>query len=121
MAVISGNRDLKKEEYWSEIIERHKRSGKSISQFCQDEGLADNRFYYWESTLAKRRKEKNHNKPPENKIDIPFVPLKVPDNFDLSSKQDATGQIEISKIVLRISANVDQSTLTCILQSLEKA
>ena len=51
---------------------------------------------------------------------LPFVALKVPD-IDFSTKPVAAEHIEISKIVLRISANTDKSTLACILQSLEKA
>jgi hypothetical protein len=121
MAVISGNRDLKKEEYWSEIIERHKGSGKSQTQFCKDESLSDHKFCYWKGVLTKRQKGKHQTRPIKNHVTIPFVPLKVPDSIDLSNKPDAAEQIEISKIVLRISANTDKTTLACILQSLEKA
>ena len=119
--MASGIRDLEKERYWQEIIDRQKQSGKSIPQFCKDEGINDRQFYYWQSILTKRQKAKNHNKPLENKIEIPFVPLNVPDNFELNSKQDASDQIEISKIVLRMSSTTDKATLACILQSLEKA
>ena len=52
---------------------------------------------------------------------LPFVTLNLPDGVDLNSKRDSADQIEISKIVLRISAGTDKSTLACILQSLEKA
>ena len=51
---------------------------------------------------------------------LPFVALKVPD-IDFSNSHDSAEQIEISKIVFRISAGTDKSTLACILQSLEKA
>jgi hypothetical protein len=119
--VSTGNRDLEKEKSWLEIIDRQKRSGKSISQFCKDEGIVDSRFYYWQSALAKRKKGKRQTKLPENKVDIPFVPLVMPDSVDFNSRQNSAGEIEISKIVLRISAGTDKSTLACILQSLEKA
>jgi hypothetical protein len=67
--------------------------------------------------LNKRYKEKKPTPPPENKINIPFVPLTLQDNFDFKSDQNSD-QIEICKIVLRISAHTDKSTLACILQSL---
>lgn len=121
MAVISGNRDVQKEKYWSEIIEKYKESGKSQAQFCKDESLSVHKFYYWSGVLAKRHKRKNQTKPLEDKTSLPFVALKVPKNLDFSNKSDTAGQIEISKLVLRMSASADKSTLDCILQSLGKA
>jgi hypothetical protein len=116
----NSSRDLKKEKHWQAIIDRQIESGKSQAQFCKDEGLNVNQFYSWRSILAKRQKVKSQPKPLENNMPLPFVALKVPD-IDFSSKHDSVEQIEISKIVLRISANTDKSTLACILQSLEKA
>ncbi len=120
--MTNGMRDLKKEKRWLEIVEKYKMSGKRCSQFCKDEGVNKDQFYYWRSTLAKRQKEKSQTKPLENKNDIPFVPLNLPNNLDFNSWPSNTAeQIEISKVVFRISANTDKSTLACILQSLEKA
>ncbi len=118
--MVGGIRDTGKEKYWQEIIEQYKQSSMTGSEFCKQRGLSDHKFFYWKSTLAKRLKTKNQRKPPsENKVDIPFVPLSLPSNIDLSGQQQIlTDQIEISKIVLRISANTDKSTLACILQSL---
>ena len=116
--MASNKRDLKREAYWREIIDRQKQSGKNQSQFCRDESITDHKFCYWKGVLTKRQKEKKPTPPPENKITIPFVPLNIQDNFDFAAEQNSAEQIEISKIVLRISANTDKSTLACILQSL---
>jgi len=118
--VPNSNRDLKKEKYWQEIIDRQIESGKSQAQFCKDEGLNANQFYSWRSILTKRQKIKSQPKPLEDKMPLPFVALKVPD-IDFTRNHNSAEQIEISKIVLRISTNTDKSTLACILQSLEKA
>jgi hypothetical protein len=115
--VPSNKRDLKREAYWQEIIDKQKQSGKSQTQFCRDENITDHKFCYWKSALAKRQKAKKPTQLPDNKINIPFVPLNVQSNFDFTNNQN-TEQIEISKIILRISANTDESTLACILQSL---
>jgi len=116
------SRDLKKEKHWQAIIDRQIESGKSQAQFCKDEGLNVNQFYSWRSTLTKRQKIKNQAKPlSEGKAALPFVTLKVPDGVDFNSKPDSVEQIEISKIILRVSANTDKSTLACILQSLDKS
>ena len=115
--MASNKRDLKREAYWQEVIDRQKQSGKSQSQFCRDEEITDHKFSYWKNALAKRQKAKKLTQLPDNKINIPFVPLTVQDNFDFTNSQNSE-QIEISKIVLRISANTDQATIACILQSL---
>jgi hypothetical protein len=120
MAMTIGNRDLEKEKYWSEIIERQKRSGKSQAQFCKDENLNANKFYYWSGVLAKRQKGKNRTTPVKPPATLPFVPLRVLDNFEISNKSDALEQMEISKIVVRIPASTDRATIACIFQSLEK-
>ncbi len=114
--MATSNRDLTKEKYWQEIIERQKQSGKNQTQFCRDEGLADDKFSYWKKVLSKRYKEKKPI-PASDKITIPFVPLNIQDNFDFTNKQNAE-QIEICKIILRISANTDKTTIASILQSL---
>jgi len=89
-----GGRDLTKEKYWQEIIERQRRSGKNQSQFCKDEGLASDKFSYWNKVLNKRYKDKKLTLPPDNKINIPFVPLNVQSNFEFPNNQNAE-QIEI--------------------------
>jgi hypothetical protein len=116
--VTTSNRDLEKQKRWQGIVDKQKQSGKSPSQFCKDEGLIDNQFYYWRSIIAKRQKEKKPIQPPEGKPVIPFVPLSIAGNFDFATQQNSAEQIEISKIIVRISANTDKSTLACILQSL---
>ncbi len=75
--MTNGMRDLKKEKYWQEIIERQKVSGKNQSQFCKDEGLSQ-QFCYWKGVLAKRQKIKNQAKPLLRITALPFVTLKVP-------------------------------------------
>jgi hypothetical protein len=113
----AGKRDFKKERFWAEIIERQKQGGKNQTQFCRDEGLAGDKFSYWKKVLNKRYKEKKPKPIAENEVTLPFVPLNISGNLDFANQQNAD-QIEISKIVLRISANADKTTIACILQSL---
>jgi hypothetical protein len=120
--MATSKRDLKKEKYWSEVVKKHRQSGKSQAQFCKEEGLRDHQFYYWNSVLAKRQKAGRQAGLIESEITIPFVPLNVSGSLDFIDKPAAAEQIEISKIVFRISANTDKSILNCILQTLsEKA
>jgi hypothetical protein len=120
--MVFKSRDLEKEKYWQEIIAQYKQSSLSGSQFCKQHELTKHKFQYWKTVLEKRQKERTpQRKPAENKVDIPFVPLNLTGNTSISSLQNSSDQIEISKIVLRISAGADKSTLACILQSLEKS
>jgi hypothetical protein len=122
--VAGGNRDLKKETHWREIVDKQKQSGKSQTQFCQDEGLIDHQFCYWKNILAKRQRvvKSLPKQLPKNEAILPFVPLNLPSDLNFSSKQNNVAEhIEISKITFRISLNTDKTILACILQSLEKA
>jgi len=115
--VVVCNRNLAKEAYWQEIIARKKESGKSESEFCRDEGLNRYQFIYWKTTLAKRKSENI----PDNIPTTSFVPLNVTDKIEVGKKRNSAEQIEISKIVLRVSVNTDKSTLAGIIQSLDQS
>lgn len=115
--MAAGKRDVRKEQYWQETIERQRQSGKNQTQFCRDEGIAGDKFSYWKKALDRRYKAKKPMPTLEKEVTIPFVPLNISGNLDFANRENAD-QIEISKIILRISANTDKSTIACILQSL---
>lgn len=52
--MANGRRDLVKERYWREVLERHSASGLSARAFCRREQLAENGFYAWRRTIAQR-------------------------------------------------------------------
>ena len=115
-----GKRDIEKEKYWQELITQQRQSGLSGHQFCKQQGVSEHRFFYWKSSLTKRQKIKNQQKSSDNKIDMPFVPLKLPSNPTTQVPNHSLNQIEISKITIKISASIDKTALTSILQSMEK-
>ncbi len=41
---------------WTEIINRHKASGKTIKTYCQEEGLCSQSFYSWRKRLSTVKK-----------------------------------------------------------------
>ncbi len=116
----TSSRDPVKESYWREIIQRQRQSGKNQTQFCREEGLADDKFSYWKRALLKRQKEKKLPSIEGNKVGVPFVPVNIQSNLSFTNKGNVE-QIEISKIAVRIAANIDKTTLACILQSLDKS
>jgi hypothetical protein len=49
-----GRRDVAKEQYWRELVERQAASGQSVRTFCAHEALDENAFYSWRRTIRQR-------------------------------------------------------------------
>ena len=47
-------RDLSLERAWRKRMRQQERSGLTIRQFCQQEGLVDHQFSWWRSELKRR-------------------------------------------------------------------
>ena len=43
---------MSSEETWQKRIEQHSRSGVSIAQWCNRQGLPAHQFYYWRKRLS---------------------------------------------------------------------
>lgn len=41
-------------EEWRKLILEQKASGKTVSQWCQEQGCSENRFFYWQHKLRQR-------------------------------------------------------------------
>jgi hypothetical protein len=59
-----GRRDVAKEQYWREMVERQAASGESVRTFCSHEALNENAFYCWRRTLRQRDAAAKPNKRP---------------------------------------------------------
>jgi len=46
--------DPAKERYWRRVVRRQAASGLGIGRFCEREGIAADRFYWWRRTLGER-------------------------------------------------------------------
>ena len=66
----------KPKEYYQELLDAFAASGKSIFEFCMDNGIPKNAFYYVKDRLelGKPKEEKEQNQPKEQKE---FVELTV--------------------------------------------
>jgi transposase-like protein len=40
--------------FWTELIARHKQSGKTVEAFCQENGVGSPSFYAWRKRLAEK-------------------------------------------------------------------
>jgi hypothetical protein len=54
MARQGGERDRGKERFWRRILQQWRRSGLTICEFCDVQGLAEPSFYAWRRTIAQR-------------------------------------------------------------------
>jgi hypothetical protein len=53
---MAKSRDVAKEGYWREVIRRFEASGLGVRRFCAQEGLSEDRLYWWRRTLRRRHR-----------------------------------------------------------------
>jgi len=47
-------RQTERRKFWTELIARHKQSGKTVEAFCQENGVGGPSFYAWRKRLTKK-------------------------------------------------------------------
>lgn len=47
-------RQAERHKFWTELIARHKRSGKTVGAFCQENGVNEPSFYAWRKRLTEK-------------------------------------------------------------------
>jgi transposase-like protein len=47
-------RQAERRKFWIELIARHKRSGKTVEAFCQENGVNEPSFYAWRKRLTEK-------------------------------------------------------------------
>ena len=67
----------KPKEYYQELLDEFIASGKSVSEFCMDNGISKNAFYYAKDWMefGKPKEEKGQNQPKEQKkfVEVTFT------------------------------------------------
>jgi hypothetical protein len=51
---MARHRDLKRERTWRQHIERQRRSGRTLRDYCSDHELTESAFYRWRRIIAER-------------------------------------------------------------------
>lgn len=129
-------RDLAKEQYWRELVAKHRASDLSVREFCANAGVAENSFYAWRRELALRDAEaangaveceqeqeklETARQQPKRKPSArasnaaAFVPVTL-------SNLPSASAVEIalpSGVTLRVAAGCDEATLHTVLSALE--
>ena len=92
-------------EYWRERIAEQERSGMSVHQFCEEQGLTEPSFYFWRKRLRKKQ--------PMRFALVEAGPVRPQFNAEVGLEVVlATGER------LRIGAGVDPTVLHSVLQAL---
>ena len=94
---------------WAERLDRFRRSGQTVAQFCDAEGVSAPSFYVWKRTLAA---DSHAAAPPPTVVPIHVTPSPA-----------ATGVIELSVpggAVLRFPADIRPDVLVAVLRGVEE-
>jgi transposase len=114
-------RDLAKERYWREIVERQRQSGLSVRGFCRREGVSEPGFHGWRRELTLR--DLVAQQPPKNarparrqavRRSSSFVPLAVTASAPLIEVCLPQG------VRLAVHAGADAHLLREVLSALEE-
>ncbi len=91
---------------WSELINRHKASGKTIKVYCQESGLCSQSFYSWRKRLSAVKKVAPKK----------FVQLSRPNDFFGYAIKISTQQ----GLQIEVSPHANEGCIKGILRSLRE-
>jgi len=93
--------------HWVEIVREREASGVSIREFCENEGIHENKYYYWQRKLreeACKELAKAQCKPTSMAPAV-FAEVRVPERATLpSSGTDSLHTVCVETIGVRITA-----------------
>lgn len=93
---------------WKQKFEQYRSSGKTVSSWCQEQGITYHMFYYWRKKLG----------PPDSlpKLEVsPFLEIIDP----ISDQSGLT--IEFQDVKINLSKKFDPSSLIDCLQALRRS
>ena len=112
-------RDRRRETRWRRLVRNHGRSGRTVREFCHENGLPESAFYYWRRELCRRQAERGeqeqHGERPLARA--AFVPVTVTEE---TQPDAARIEIELSGgRRVHVMAPVDRQALADVLAVLE--
>jgi len=109
MAKRATRRRADREQFWSDLIGRQQRSGQSIREFCDAEGVSQPSFFSW------RKRLRAQNGQPQSR----FLPVQI----EMPRSLTSGGRIEIQLtdgITVRVEPGFDAQALRDVLAVLER-
>ena len=128
MAGRQWQRDLAKERFWRRMLRQWSRSGLSVREFCNCEGLSEASFYAWRRELTKRDRQAAEARGDEGGASsgtptpgIPrFVPVHVITDVAAPASASRVEVLLVSGLRMWIPCGVDRQTLADVVSVLEQ-
>jgi transposase-like protein len=98
--MVGSKRLVEREEFWRAVLDRQRRSGRSVRKFCQQESLSEPAFYAWRRKLQQRAAESvavgsgNRGGRDESRL-IPVAIVPATRQSGLLSERDSNLALEI--------------------------
>ena len=116
-------RDPAKERHWRRMVRRWVKSGLSVREFCDYEGLSEQSLYAWRRKLADCDAETRLNEvqtPGEVTTSDQFLPVRVVADDSVGGGTSSHIEMQLpSGVRLRVPAGIFRQTLTDVLAALE--
>ena len=126
-------RSATKERFWRRAVKRREKSGLSVRAFCEQQGLTESAFYFWQRELRKRDAQNAGAGPmkaatssrTKESLDLKRSPRPAFAAVTVAKAEnaDAVGAIEIvvrDTLRVRVARGFDAQTLGDVLAVLEE-
>ena len=105
MANVLAVRDEYRAQNWAMLIQECKASGMTNKEFCEQRGLSEKSFYYWQRKLREQ-----------------IIEESVPQLVSLPLPEEPKNQLQISfrGAELKLPAGIDMDAVSALLRSIQK-
>lgn len=111
---MAKGRDAKREAFWRRALRRRAKSGVTIAEFCDSEGLKTTAYHYWQREIRRRDDESQDLAPvtgPE------FVPVRLVDDRPGGAAVEIVAR---NGVVIRVSEQASSEHLRRVLQAVDE-
>ena len=113
-------RGTEKERFWRDAIRQQRRSGRSIRDYCRDQGLSEPSFYGWRRELVRRGVRRAKRAPRRAAKRPAFVSVTLAPG-GASSGSASIECLLPSGVVLRLPVTMDPAMIAAVVTSWEQS
>ncbi len=110
---MARKRSAETELRWRKLVDRQSKSGLSVREFCEQEGVSENSLYFWRRELPKRKGRVARPKP-DVATASDFIPVQI---SGLSTTMELVHPLGYQ---IRIDGRLDPEMLRQVLNVLER-
>jgi hypothetical protein len=121
-STTSSKRDAKTEDRYRALLRKRARTGQSLREFAEAEGIPAGTLAWWQHELRRRDRERQRRETPT------FLPVQITSGgSSLETVPSPASAAESYEVVLgrgrviRVSPKFDRATLTALVQAVEAA